>query len=228
MSQERTLRILIACAAAALLGGCNQVYSEKPLFTVADEAGAPPLRPGLWRADDPKCHVTEARPVQDWPHCASWVLVRPGEILEFHGDERPPAWQSISFVLATGDPRILQMASDDDGRPIYWFTAVKPLRLDDQGRIVAFTTWPVQCGPPPTEAEPGPPPEEHRGGEAPAEPLAPHKPGPRVTRHPLPGLEVRDDNCLAREQGPVRAAAVASKAWENDGLAQHWVRDTLP
>jgi hypothetical protein len=234
MSLDRSLGILAACTAAALLGGCNLVLSERPLFTAADEAAAAPLRPGLWRSDDPKCQVKESRPVQTWPSCASWVLVRSGEILELHAEKKPTTWQSDTFVLAAGDPRILQTQLVGDKGPIYAFTAVKPLRLDDQGRIVAFRSWAVQCGPPPTDAE---------LPDAPLPEGAPHpKAGaPRIkkrdrgTLHPLPGLVMDDEgqNCLAREPAPVRAAAVASEVWAKTepGPAQqtsHWVRDTLP
>lgn len=47
-----------------------------------------------------------------------------------------------------------------------------------------------------------------------------------VTREPLPGLEIKDGMCLAREQGPVRAAVAASPAWEEKPpTVIYWVRD---
>ncbi len=205
-----TLRACMILALAVALGGCNMVYSERPLFTAADAVGAPPLRPGLWTTSDPKCRVDEARPVQRWPKCAEWGLVRATDVLEFKADAKPAAWTSTEYVLASGDPRVLQTPFDDKNGSAFIYVALKPLRLDDQGRIVAFTTWTVLCGPPPPA--PAPNATDKR----------------RVTLEPLPGLEIKDDNCIAREPGPVRNAAKASQAWSATSQTQHWVRDTLP
>ena len=47
-----------------------------------------------------------------------------------------------------------------------------------------------------------------------------------VTREPLPGLEIKEGMCIARERDPVRNAARASLAWD-DGEESiiYWVRD---
>lgn len=45
-----------------------------------------------------------------------------------------------------------------------------------------------------------------------------------VTREPLPGLEIKDGMCLAREQGPVRNAVAESRAYDTPSV-MYWVRD---
>lgn len=58
-------------AACLPLGACNVVVTKAPLFSKADESGAPPLRPGLWRmGSEPDCTVDESKPLIDWPKCA--------------------------------------------------------------------------------------------------------------------------------------------------------------
>ncbi len=206
-----TVKRLAAAALVAGLGGCNMVYSEQPLFTAADAAGAAPLKPGLWLSDDTKCRVRESQPVQTWPKCASWTVVRAGQLLEF----KPPAWTSTDFVLASGEPRVLQAPVTAESGAAFMYAGLEPLRTDPEGRITAFRTWSVQCGPPPPE--PPAPPAGQNGPEKRS-----------VTTQPLPGLEIKGDNCIAREQGPVRAAAKASKAWEASPSSAHWVRDAAP
>ena len=208
-------RISARPAAAVLLaialGGCNVVYSDQPLFTRADEAGAPAMRPGLWLSDDAKCQFDETKPVQRWPTCASWSLVRAGQFLEY----KAPAWTSMDYVLAAGAPRVLQVPFTIEKATAYVYAGLKPLRSDSDGRITAVRTWSAQCGPPP----PQPPP----GSAAPSD-------GKQrsVTTQPLPGLEIKDDNCIARDQGPVRASVTASEAWDTTPATAHWVRDALP
>ena len=48
-------RLLFVLAAALMLGGCNMVYAEQPLFTAADAASAPAMRPGLWSKRTADC-----------------------------------------------------------------------------------------------------------------------------------------------------------------------------
>ena len=204
-----TVKVAAAALLALTLGGCNLVYSEKPLFGRADEAGAAALRPGLWATSDPKCPFDEGRPIQLWPTCASWTLVRPGQLLELKDN----AWTSTDYVLAGGDPRVMQAPFTVDKGSAYLYGALKPLRLDAGGRVVAFRTWPVLCGPPP---------EQKPGAD---KPVAQQR---YVTEHPLPGLTIKDNDCLAADQGAVRAAAKASESWESGPTEAHWIRDGIP
>ena len=63
--------ILILVAAALMLGGCNLVVSQTPVFRAADAAGAPPFKPGLWASPGPGCTFDESTPFDAWPKCAN-------------------------------------------------------------------------------------------------------------------------------------------------------------
>ncbi len=221
-------RLLSLLAAALLLGGCNLVYAEKPLFTQADAAGAPQLRPGIWAKRAPNCRFDKAKPVADWPECADPSVVTAERI----GDPAD-ATKQMPYLLAAGDPRVMQLeVKPDADKPFVWFFAgLKPLKTDRQGRIVEARTWLVQCGPPP------PKPPEKTESDTPAN-ETPEQASARmqaeidaqinasVTREPLPGLTVKEGMCVATEPGPVRNAARASLAWDDDEPSViYWVRD---
>jgi hypothetical protein len=197
-------------ALALMLGGCNLVYSEHPLFTWQDATGAPALRPGVWLELDAKCRFDETAPTTRWPKCAEWVLVGPDQVRGPEGD--PPVWRAFDYVLAAGEPRVLQVALPNEATPAplpYVYLGLEALRLDAEGRIVQYQAWNVQCGPPPPDA-----------------PGAPH---PSLTKSPLPGLKPapdaeHQDNCLADSVQAVRWAARASAGW-GDPRTWRWVRD---
>ncbi len=240
------LKAIIVGWVALALAGCNAVYSETPLFSPSDAAGSPPLRPGLWASDDPKCHFNETRAVQRWPKCASWILVRPGQVLELNAGVTPPTWKSTDYVLAAGEPRVLQTPSETQSGVAFMYFGLRPLRLDTERRIVAFEMWLVQCGPPPPDAgallSPAKAnPKDAAPARSVAKPAnieptratsAPEMASPakrQVTLQPMPGLEIKGDDCVAHDRMSVISAAGPSKAWAPSPLtSQRWVRDTLP
>ncbi len=151
-------------------------------------------------------------------------------------------WSSEGFVLAAGAPRVHQRACGPSlvraepaedalsatspeevgersavdeavSRPVYCYAGLRADAFDTEGRIVAFTTWPIWCGPFPRRAE----------GEG----------GPNVTDAPFPGLTVVDEHCVAEDVATLRAAATASEAlYPPDdptkalGVARfRWIRD---
>ncbi|MGI9170227.1 MAG: hypothetical protein ACR2FH_08645, partial [Caulobacteraceae bacterium] len=196
-----------------LLGGCNVVVTRTPLFSAADEAGAPALRPGVWRAAvDPACAVDEATPLGDWPPCAGGVALRPGEGAYHNRDTAKGVLTHEPFVFAGGEPRIGQarvvlsgdIKLEGDATP-YIYAGARATKLDDRGRIVAVLLWPVQCGPPRIGATDG----------------------DTTTLHPLPGIQMKanDPVCAAPSAAVLRAAARASEAWAEKPLNAHWVRD---
>ena len=77
------MRPWLAICAALLLGACNMVHSDHPLFTAADAAGAASFRPGVWADPDPGCDFDPNLPVKQWPDCA-------------HGDHGPTAEPGVS------------------------------------------------------------------------------------------------------------------------------------
>jgi hypothetical protein len=231
----KLVRLALVGAALGLLSACNVVMTEKPLFTEADAAGAPALRPGVWLFfEEPGCKVDTSQPFVEWPDCAGGGLVGPADIKGHKQDAPPDQLETAPYVLATGDPRVIQLQVDVDlsahadvsasgegatanastssasshSQP-YGYGGVRPTKLDDQGRIVAFTLWPVQCGPPP--------PKDANGDDtAPA------------TLKPLPGLTMKDGDpvCSTTSAAALRAAAKASEAWAPQPPRDaRWLRD---
>jgi hypothetical protein len=226
------LRLACIIAGFALLSACNVVLTKDPLFTQADAAGAPTLRPGVWiffkEAD---CKLDESRPFTDWPDCAGGGLVKGNSVKGHKAGAPSDQLEDTPVILAAGDPRIMQAQVDIDlsvqgqasasgdatasatssashSRP-YGYGAVRPTKFDDQGRIVAFSLWPVQCGPPP--------PKNAKGEDVAA-----------ATLKPLPGIEMKpgDAVCTTRSTAALRGAAKASEAWAPEPRSDsHWIRD---
>ena len=109
---------------------------------------------------------------------------------------------------ASGDATASASSSAAHSRP-YGYGAVRPTNVDDQGRITAFTLWPIQCGPPP--------PKDKDGNDTAA-----------ATLKPLPGLEMKpgDAVCTTKSVSALRNAAKASEAWAPQPRGDsHWIRD---
>lgn len=199
------MRLILILACALALGGCNFVYSERPLFTAADARGAPQLRPGVWMKPEKDCVFDRSRPVTAWPACAGGMLVRPG-VLQEPGEAK----KTLPYLLMAGDPPLFQAPIDNEKKtPVYGYGGLDIAKRDARGRVTEFSFWVAQCGPPPPKPKPD-------------------DPHPRyVTEHPLPGLTVDEKSgmCRADAQGPIRAAVKASQAWDDDKRPAVWVRD---
>ena len=191
--------------------------SAKPVFDATDMVGAPPLKPGVWASPDPGCSFDEAKPAAEWPSCASGAVIQ--------GDK---AWavghsdKASGYILAGGDPRVMQAIADlsdmsgsnvtvTEKGPIYLFIAVKPLARDGDGRITRAEAWFIQCGPPPPKPKDG----------------TPDATDPKAygSKQPLPGLTMDNGECAPRDKAAVRGAAAPSRAWADQLMQMHWVRD---
>jgi hypothetical protein len=194
------LPALAALLIAGPLGGCaNLVYSEGPLFFAADARGAPRFKPGVWVGQDEGCQTDLSKPMDQWGDCAE------GFVVGRKGLADPRHFKGAKLVLAAGDPMVLQMGPEPGAETNdHYYSAVKVLERDARDRVTAFSTWPVQCGPPP------PP-------EAPDQPRG-------VTTAPLPGLEIVGRNCVATTREAVRVAAEASQAWTRSPAQARWLR----
>ncbi len=217
--------------AAALLGGCNIVVSKVPMFTAADSAGAPALRPGVWLAEKADCHFDEASPLAQWPDCADPLVITPTEVHGVGSKGQKPA----PYLVAAGDPLVLQSQIDVDvsagvdvsasgdakatasasgemkGPPPYAYLAAHPIAFDAKGRVVRMEQWPVMCGPPPPEPKPGQPLDKAR----------------YVTLRPLPGLRIEGQVCTPDDNAAVLNAARQSRTY-GPIQTSHWVRDQAP
>jgi len=228
------MRLALALLGLICLCACNVVLTKTPLFAAQDAAGAPTLRPGVWVfAHEAGCKFDERQPFLDWPNCAGGGLVGLNDIAGQKQNAAKGVLEHTPVILASGDPRVLQLqisidvsagasasasgdataaasASATGPQAMPWgYGAVRPTLHDDQGRITAFSFWPILCGPPPPK----------KGKD---------DLGLSGTEHPLPGLTMQDNNtdCTTDSKDALRGAARASEAWADKPLAQaHWVRD---
>lgn len=216
-----TFRPVLALAVLALLGACNMVVTKDPVFSRADGAGAASMRPGVWNGDSSSadCKVDESKPLSQWPECANgFVVLDDHRLGSFVDQSGARAWSTTEYVLAGGEPRILQvhvtLGTDPVMPTVYLYAAYRPTRFDDQGRIVAGQSWVVICGPPPP---------------APASSSGTHGKPRTGTLHPFRGLTMDSDgnNCTPDSPAALREAARQSRALTapKDISASHWVRD---
>jgi hypothetical protein len=219
------MRLLLALAVLLLLGACNMVVTKAPLFSKADTAGEAQLRAGVWRETQQQpCDFDETKPLAEWPGCASGFIVRDGQVGGYNTDaEGKRTWTSSELIVAGDEPRVIQVLMKDLGvkglgelafGPMYLYVAAHPTKTDAQGRIVAYTAWPILCGPPPPPDAKGPDGNATRMG----------------TLRPLPGLTMDKDgnNCTTTSQQVVLAAAKASAQWQGaDTTEDHWIRDGI-
>ncbi|HEY3800440.1 MAG TPA: hypothetical protein VGL58_18975 [Caulobacteraceae bacterium] len=185
-------------AAALLLSGCTGVISTKPWFTAANAGAAPRLRDGVWGygpmpRTQPCPTLDETKPVKDWPDCAKGIVITGGR-LSMTDDKGKT--ESAPFVVAAGDPEILQMQNTPE--PQYLYAWIRTDKTDAAGRAIAISGWRVLCG----------------------------APGPNdTTPTRYPGLAKSDSDCTAASIAALRAAAKSSEADDKtDRFEAHWVR----
>jgi hypothetical protein len=209
------MRLLVLAASALVLAGCNVAVSTTPLFTAADEGGAPRLMPGVWSLEQEDCKFDETKPVPEWPDCAAGAVVKPGEVVGYDRKKEGPVWEHNPMVFAAGNPRIIQIRmvgekvgeGPDKAEP-YGYAAARPTKRDRQGRITAIHYWIILCGPPP--------------------PKTTHGKNPVLgTLHPLPGMKMKPGEamCMAASAKAVRGAAKPSEGWADKTMDAHWVRE---
>jgi hypothetical protein len=171
--------------AALPLCACNTIVSSEPWFVGAP--GAPQLRDGVWRADSDKpCDLDEKQPVQTWPTCAFGVVVRASDLTLYERDDKGQVKPStVSYVLAAGDPVILQLDDTTAKPPQFEYAWLTPVRRDGQGRIIELRGGGVGCG-------------GRSGAGANGQPA------------PYPGVTTQNGACRAGSADVLRAAAKSS------------------
>lgn len=211
----RTMRRALVAGAAAALGGCNMVVTNTPMFAPSDADPALALREGVWNSTtDKACAFDDSAPLEAWPACASGSVVTATQVRSLQSQKDGTRTQtSTGYVLVNGDPPVMQIPivpTDKIASPpvAFIYIALKPTSTDAKGRITAFSTWPVLCGPPPKA-------DLSKGGEA------------RLgTREPLPGLVMEEaGSCRPTSVAALRRAAAASQAWADTPGRSRWVRD---
>ncbi|MCA1199872.1 hypothetical protein K9B35_18045 [Sphingomonas sp. R647] len=188
------------------LSGCNAVISDRPFF--APDPSAPTLRNGVWRSVKADCRFDERKPVERWPDCADWAVIRDGEALSYvatTAEQRAPKrWETGRYVVAPGDPLILQQscASGEGVKPLYCYSGARIMARDASGRVTHVEVWDVSCGP-----------------------LAE---GGRVTTAPWPGLSIKEDNCSPDSADAIRGAAKRTLELTGNDMPptqMRWVRE---
>ena len=221
----KPIRILLALAGLALLAACNVPVTQAPLFSAADEAGAPHLRPGVWLlGHEADCHFDETKPFNEWPDCAGGGVVSAGQILGHDAKKPKDVFDPTPFIFAAGEPRVIQVKfkldtslSADAGDQhnssgaqswLYGYAAGRATKTDAQGQITAITYWMVQCGPPP--------PKNRHGADT-----------AFGTLRPLPGMTMKpgEATCTPTSATALRAAARASERWREKPMDARWLRD---
>lgn len=138
-------RKLVLVLALLGLGGCRMAVSERPLFTVADAADAPALKPGLWALVESGCRFNTKAAPEKWPDCATPLALRDGAAVAVRRGESP---RRNAVLIAGGDPAVLQAdATDEDGtsgRKFAYF-GLRPLAADADGTVTRARVWPAQC-----------------------------------------------------------------------------------
>ena len=193
------------------LGACAVVGSDQPLFDAADARGHDVLRPGLWAMSDEDCTFDPAAKAKDWNDCANATLVGSATLREPPGKGDDEKAQTLRYVLAGGEPRVVQIqAPEGESDPNYAYAGLRALRADEDGRIVEARVWLAMCEPPPDPKK-----------------LLEHD----EKRPPLPAGLVRADKgpgCMATKASAARAAVERSEAWAKARdmvLTARWIRD---
>jgi len=130
-----------------LLGACNMVVSETPMFVEADR-GAPTPRDGVWLGEKDDCRFDSSKPESEWPRCAMQVVVRNSgrELILVDSKET----QRVTALFAAGTPAIIEGKWVDDAKESakatygYFGLETRPAAAD--GRFVRATLWSVECG----------------------------------------------------------------------------------
>ncbi len=209
------LKALAAVGLAASLSACNMVITTEPTF-LAEDAGKPALREGLWLNEEKGCKFDIKAPAPGWPECAHWIVVK-NSAMTGVGDKGEAF--ALPFVLAAGDPRVLQVRIEDDNKAdgkaavLYVYMGIRPLKVDKAGAIVAYRGWMVQCGPPP--------PKDAKKADG----------NPRYgTLEPSPGMtmDAEGSGCTPESKAALIGAARLSEHFDEigkDGEDSRWVRD---
>lgn len=100
------MRGLAIIGAVAFLSACGEsVESNHPLFTPGPDS----FKPGIWGAVpiDQSCELPKNTAIFVWPDCAGPLLIKNGTATYF-----TPAHVGVSFMIADGNPRIVQADKD--------------------------------------------------------------------------------------------------------------------
>jgi hypothetical protein len=177
-----------------LLGACNMVISETPIFAENDRATSGP-KIGIWLAEMDDCRFDSSQPESEWPECALWVVIRDSgrEVLLVDGKGQS---QRVDYLIAAGTPAIIQGKWIDEAKEpeedYYGFYGLERRQVAPDG-FAAALTWSVRCG----VQEPS---------------------SSRI--QPFPGISAE---CRPSSKDAIRSAAVASRN-AGEVMSWRWIR----
>ena len=177
-----------------LLGACNMVISEAPMFAESDRSTLAP-KGGIWLAEMDDCKFDASKPESEWPGCALWLVVRNSgrEVLMSDGKGQS---QRIDFLIAVGTPAVVQGKWIDEAKEPevayygYYGIEWRQLGVDP---FAAASIWAVRCG---------------VQGQSSSE-IAPY-----------PGISAE---CRPSSKDAIRAAAIASRN-AGEVMSWRWLR----
>ena len=150
-------RFIVLALVALGLGGCRMVSSDRPIFSSADAADAPALKPGLWALIEPGCRFNTRTPPEKWPECATALALRDGAA----SDAKKGQGGKRRVLIAGGDPAIIQTETDEEDIKGFVYLGLRPLAADGDGTITRARIWPADCPPsPPPRGRRAPPPSD--------------------------------------------------------------------
>ena len=154
-------------------------------------------------------HRTFAGWESSYDPISAGLLVANGDhlIVQFQSEEEPDASPSGPVGDGTGEAKARA----------YLYGVMRPLRFDHEGRVEAFESWPIQCGP---LREPKPSAQRNKR----ARPDEAEENTSSVTDKPFPGLIVVDHVCTAESVEALRRAAVLSEALGKKEKSR-WIRE---
>ena len=138
-------RKLVLVLVLLSLGGCRLATSERPLFTVADSADAPALKPGLWALVEVGCRFNTKAAPEKWPDCATPLALRDGAAVSVKRGESP---RRNAVLIAGGDPAVLQADATNEGGATgrrFAYFGLRPLAADGDGTVTRARLWPAEC-----------------------------------------------------------------------------------
>jgi hypothetical protein len=144
-------RLFAVLALMPLLAACTVVGSERALFTEADRA-AWPIKPGVWALIDPEeksCRKPTDVRYERWPKCAIPVVIRRDVLILPKGGGTTETVR-LAYLLAAGDPMIVQFTAPDDrapDEPAYAYAALRATKADGSAGLVAFPDCPKDDAP---------------------------------------------------------------------------------
>lgn len=146
----------LAALLVLTLSGCGMAVSDKPMLSAADTAGAPQFEDGVWLMpefdEEADCAVDAARPVAEWPDCATWAVHRDGQWFAREGKSgiatKPVPRTAV--VVSNGDIAIVQLESEPGEDGTVDPTPFTFIAFDNKpaaaAKLRAIGFWIVMCG----------------------------------------------------------------------------------